>query len=64
VVNAGGATATGVNVTLSESDPYITFSDWQQSYGTITSFDTVQITDAFAADVSDTVRDDISLTSP
>jgi len=58
VVNAGGASATGVNVTLSESDPYITFSDWQQNYGTITSFDTVQIADAFAADVSDTVRDE------
>jgi hypothetical protein len=58
VVNAGGAGATGVNVTLTESDPYLTFTDWQQSYGAIPALDTVQIADAFAADVSDTVHDE------
>lgn len=58
VINAGGASAPSVNVTLSESDPYIAFTDWQESYGAIPSLDTVSVTDAFAADVVVNVPDE------
>jgi hypothetical protein len=57
IINAGGAAAPSVDVTLSESDPYITFSDWQENYGTINSQDTVAIVNAFAADVAMNVPD-------
>ena len=58
ICNAGGTAAPSVNVTLSESDPYITFRDWQQYYGAIPALDTVEVANAFAADVSDTVPDE------
>lgn len=57
VINAGGGDATSVDVVLSESDPYITLTDWQEAYGTIPSQDTVSITNAFSADVTLDVPD-------
>ncbi|MFH1863013.1 MAG: M28 family peptidase, partial [bacterium] len=58
VSNVGAAGATSVGVTLSESDPYLTFSDWQENYGSIAPGQTVSITNAFAADVSTSVPDE------
>jgi Zn-dependent M28 family amino/carboxypeptidase len=58
IVNAGNSGATGVNVTLSENDPYLTIVDNQQFYGNIAALDTVTIYNAFSADVSDTVPDE------
>lgn len=57
VINAGGAGASAVNVVLSENQPFITLTDWQENYGNIASQDTVSIPNAFAADVALDVPD-------
>ncbi|TKJ36569.1 hypothetical protein CEE37_14915 [candidate division LCP-89 bacterium B3_LCP] len=58
VINAGGAAAPSVDVVLQESDPYISFSDWQENYGTINTGDTVEVVNAFAADIALDVPDE------
>ncbi len=58
VINAGGGDATSVDVVLSESDPYISFSDSLENYGDILSQDTVIVSNAFLADITTNVPDE------
>ncbi|MBU0519879.1 M28 family peptidase, partial [bacterium] len=58
IINAGGGDAISVNAVLSESDPYITITDWVENYGTIQSGDTIEVTNAFSADVTVNVPDE------
>ncbi len=58
IINAGGTPVQGVNVTLTETDLYITFTDWQETYGLIPALDTAIVLDAFAADISVTAPDE------
>lgn len=52
IINAGGTPVQGVNIVLTETDPYITFTDWQETYGLIPALDTTTVLDAFAAEIS------------
>jgi hypothetical protein len=58
IINAGGTPVQGVNITLTETDPYINFTDWQETYGLIPALDTTTVPNAFAADVSVSVPDE------
>jgi len=53
--NVGNDPATNVNMTLAESDSYITLTDDSESFGTIAAGASVTRTDAFTFDVSNTV---------
>jgi PKD repeat protein len=57
VKNVGIAQATNVNVTLSTSDPYITFTDNTHSYGNIGPDQVIMATDAFAFNVANDIPD-------
>jgi len=55
--NVGTVSAAGVNVTLSTVDPYLTFTDATESYGTILSGQSATITNGFEAVVATNVPD-------
>ncbi|MCX6638925.1 MAG: M28 family peptidase [bacterium] len=57
IINAGGIAAPNVNATLTESDPYITFSDAQENYGNIPAQDTITVVNAFTGVVGIDVPD-------
>ncbi|MCI0474135.1 MAG: C25 family cysteine peptidase, partial [Ignavibacteria bacterium] len=57
VKNVGSATATGVNVKVSESDPYVTMTDSTESYGDIGANATMLKTDAFTYTVANNIPD-------
>jgi PKD repeat protein len=57
VKNVGIAQATNVVVTLSTTDPYITFTDDTEPYGTVDPDEVVYINDGFAFDVSNDIPD-------
>ncbi len=57
VKNVGIAQATNVVVTLSTTDPYITFTDNTHSYGNIGPDEVIMATDAFAFDVANDIPD-------
>ncbi len=55
--NVGDQDAHSVNMTLSETDPYITLTDSYESYGTIVASGTVTRTNAYTFDVSSSIPD-------
>jgi len=57
VKNVGIAQATNVVVTLSTTDPYITFTDNTEPYGDIDPEEIVEVTDGFAFDVANDIPD-------
>jgi hypothetical protein len=57
MINVGNMQANNVNVTLSTSDPYITFTDNFQNYGNIASGQSVVIPDAYAFTVANNIPD-------
>jgi len=57
VINVGTQQANNVNVTLSTTDTYITFTDNYHSYGNIASGQSILATNAFAFSVSDNLPD-------
>ncbi len=57
VKNVGIAQATNVSVTLSTEDPYITFTDDNEIYGTIDPDEIVNIADGFEIDVANDIPD-------
>ncbi len=57
VKNVGIALATNVVVTLSTTDPFITFTDNTHSYGNIGPDQVIMATDAFAFDVANDIPD-------
>ncbi|OQX71689.1 MAG: hypothetical protein B6D62_01560, partial [Candidatus Cloacimonas sp. 4484_275] len=58
--NVGSDPATNVNMTLSESDEYITLIDNSEYFGTIAPDESITKTNAFSFDVSNSVPDDYS----
>jgi hypothetical protein len=57
VKNVGTQPAPNVNVTLSTTDPYITFTDSFHSYGNIAAGQSILATNAFAFDVAGNIPD-------
>jgi hypothetical protein len=57
VKNVGISQATNVVVTLSTTDPYITFTDNTEPYGAIDPEQIVEVTDGFAFDVANDIPD-------
>ena len=57
VKNVGITQATNVVVTLSTTDPYITFTDNTEPYGAIDPDQIVEVTDGFAFDVANDIPD-------
>ncbi|MBN1339156.1 MAG: T9SS type A sorting domain-containing protein [Bacteroidales bacterium] len=57
MTNVGADPAYNVVVTLSSGDPYITFTDATETFGTINPGAVVEKTDAFAFDVADNIPD-------
>ncbi|HHE38928.1 MAG TPA: hypothetical protein ENL20_10205, partial [Candidatus Cloacimonetes bacterium] len=55
--NVGDQDAHSVNMTLSETDPYITLTDNYESYGTIIASSTVTRTNAYTFTVSSSIPD-------
>ncbi len=58
VKNIGTANATNVDVTLSTSDPYITFTDDTHTYSSINAGQSVLANDAFAFTVANDIPDE------
>lgn len=59
--NIGTDDATGVNVTISSDNEFVTITDDNESYGTIAAEATVNMEDAFAFDVTENVPDGTSI---
>ncbi|MCD4793369.1 MAG: T9SS type A sorting domain-containing protein [Bacteroidales bacterium] len=59
--NVGSVSTTGVEVTLSVNDENITITDATETYGDFDAGQTIEITDAFAFDISDDVPDQHSV---
>jgi hypothetical protein len=57
VKNVGSSTATGVNVKVTESDPYVTMTDSTESYGDIGANASMLKTDAFTYTVANNIPD-------
>ncbi|MCD4683208.1 MAG: hypothetical protein K8R86_08000, partial [Bacteroidales bacterium] len=57
IKNVGITAATNVVVTLSTTDPYITFTDDTEPYGTIEPEEILEIADGFAFDVANDMPD-------
>ncbi len=57
VKNVGISQATNVVVTLSTADPYLTFTDDTETYGTVDPDEIVEVIDGFAFDVANDIPD-------
>ena len=58
VKNIGSTLAMNINVKLTTTDPYITFTDSTHNYGSIPSEQSVMATDAFSFDVANNIPDE------
>jgi hypothetical protein len=57
VKNVGTAQANNLNVTLSTTDPYITFTDNFNNYGNVAAGQTIMATNAFSFNVANNIPD-------
>jgi hypothetical protein len=59
--NVGAATAVGVETALSTENPWVSFTDGEETYGDIPAGETVTIDHAFAFDVADNIPDQMAI---